>query len=311
MAQIAKCIENTASEKIMTATSQIARIAPMPGARHQRPPLETTSFDTHKLSTGALLSRLDARLASRAPSANCGNAQIAKPSENTASERVVTTTSPIAPIAPISPDWRHLAESFCRLGATEEQLAELFCVTPQTIAGWMAEIRDFADAVRSGRDLADADVANSLHHLAVGYSHRVERVLKGRNGPLTVSYTKHYPPHSKSCMDWLVNRRPDLWGRAAIKRKLQAADEARDAAPAGRRSCRLRRSRRWSSRAKRRSRTRFSLTPPRRWLHAAPGSSRATSSPRRSGRGAVAIFRMSARQAAVRFSHACPASARQ
>ena len=134
-------------------------------------------------------------------------------------------------MAPISPDWRHLAKSFCRLGATEEQLAALFSVSPQTIAGWMAEIPEFADAVRRGRTFADADVAHNLHRLAVGYSHTVERVFKGgRDGPVTVSYLKHYPPHPKACMDWLVNRCPEYWGRAAIKRKLQEWEDARDAA---------------------------------------------------------------------------------
>src|SRR5205814_5236212 len=126
--------------------------------------------------------------------------------------------------------WRHLAQSFCRLGATEEQLAELFSVSPQTITGWMAEIPEFAAAVRRGRTFADADVAHNLHRLAVGYSHTVERFMRGRDGPVKVSYLKHYPPHPKACMDWLVNRRPDLWGPAAIKRKLQAASDARYAA---------------------------------------------------------------------------------
>src|SRR5260221_3839267 len=123
MAPIVKSIENTASETIMTATSPIAPMAPMPGARH---------------ISGAIFSRLDddARLESRAPSNEAPRndaspaqiaeiALIAKSIENIASEATVTATSPIAPIAPISPDWRHLAESFCRLSATEEQLAEL------------------------------------------------------------------------------------------------------------------------------------------------------------------------------------------
>jgi hypothetical protein len=156
--------------------------------------------------------------------------EINQPIENSALERHVTDAAQIAQIAPISPGWRHLAQSFCALGATEEQLAELFSVSPEIIAGWMAEIPDFADAVCRGRNLADAHVANSFYRLAVGYSHTVERVLQGRDGPVTVSYLKRYPPRSKACMDWLVNRHPDKWGPAAFKRKLQEAEDARDAA---------------------------------------------------------------------------------
>jgi hypothetical protein len=125
-------------------------------------------------------------------------------------------------------------------------LGELFSVSPETVAGWMTEIPDFAAAVRTGRTFADADVANNLHRLAVGYSHTVERFLMGRNGPVKVSYLRRYKPHPKACLDWLVNRRPDKWGRAAIKHKLQEADDARDAA-ACRPPLHLRRSRRWSS----------------------------------------------------------------
>jgi hypothetical protein len=147
--------------------------------------------------------------------------EINQPIENSALERHVTDAAQIAQIAPISPGWRHLAQSFCALGATEEQLAELFSVSPEIIAGWMAEIPDFADAVCRGRNLADAHVANSFYRLAVGYSHTVERVLQGRDGPVTVSYLKRYPPRSKACMDWLVNRHPDKWGPAAFKRKLE------------------------------------------------------------------------------------------
>ena len=73
-------------------------------------------------------------------------------------------------MAPIAPDWRHLARSFCALGATNEQLAELFGVPEATVDGWMANSAGFADAVLRGRQRADAGVASSLYRLAVGYS---------------------------------------------------------------------------------------------------------------------------------------------
>src|SRR5258708_36858939 len=135
MAPFVNCIENTASETTMTATSLIAPMAPMPGARLPGP---RASRPAHDHDAG-----LEARGPARhevTPAAQIAQiAQIPKRIENTASEAPGTDTSQIAQIAPISPDWRHLAQSFCKLGATEAQLAELFCVSPQTIAGWMAE----------------------------------------------------------------------------------------------------------------------------------------------------------------------------
>lgn len=140
----------------------------------------------------------------------------------------MTEPSQIAQIAPISPDWRHLAEVFCSLGAGEEQLAELFSVSQDTIAGWMTEIPAFAHAVRCGRNLAIGHVADTVHRLAVGYSHPVERVLKGADGPVIVRYIKHYPPKWKACKIWLENKRPQDWGAANVKRKLQEWKDARD-----------------------------------------------------------------------------------
>ena len=139
-------------------------------------------------------------------------------------------TLQIAQIAPITPDPCHLAESFCSLGASSEQLAKLFSVSVETVGGWMAHDADFCAAVHRGRTFADADVAASLHHRAVGYSYTAERVLVGREGPMTVTYTKHLPPHPKAALDWLVNRRPQDWGSAGVKRKLQEWEDARDAA---------------------------------------------------------------------------------
>jgi hypothetical protein len=231
----------------VTGTPQIAQIAPMPGTHHRG--------GVNSALSGAILCRLndDARLdlparsrsgfaqakaGSRAashdaPGGNGGNPEIGKAVENTASDASVTAPpqmARMARMAPISPDWRHLAESFCSLGATEQQLAGLFRVSEEAIVAWMAEIPDFADAVRRGRNLADAHVANSLYRLAVGYSHTVERYMRGRDGPVKVSYLKHYPPHSKSCITWLENRRPQDWSCAAVKRKLQEWEDARDAA---------------------------------------------------------------------------------
>jgi hypothetical protein len=142
----------------------------------------------------------------------------------------VTATSPIAPIALFAPDWRHLAQTFCTLGATDEHLAELFSVSPQTIAGWMADIPEFAKAVRRGRDMIDAEVLDSLHRRAIGYTHMAEKTLMGPDGPMVVSYTKHHPPSVRAGIKWLTSRCPEEWGRAAIKRKLQAIDDTLDAA---------------------------------------------------------------------------------
>src|SRR5258708_21990591 len=89
-------------------------------------------------------------------------------------------------------EYARLARNYCRLGATKAQLAEFFAVAPRTIGNWMAGKPEFEEAVLAGRRHADAQVANSLHRLAIGYEHEVERVMRCGRGFKTVTYIKRY-----------------------------------------------------------------------------------------------------------------------
>ena len=109
------------------------------------------------------------------------------------------------------PEYARLARNYCRLGATNAELAEFFEVAPRTIGNWMVTKPEFEKAVTAGRRHADAQVANSLHRLAVGYEHEVERVIRCGRGYRTVTYTKRYKPDRKAAEFWLCNRRPDKW----------------------------------------------------------------------------------------------------
>jgi hypothetical protein len=61
-----------------------------------------------------------------------------------------------------NPDHSDLARKFCMLGATNEDLARLLEVPRETVDAWLAEVPEFAAAVRAGRDVADATVAERL-----------------------------------------------------------------------------------------------------------------------------------------------------
>src|SRR5689334_5989011 len=67
------------------------------------------------------------------------------------------------------PEMCEQAHNYCLLGATNDELAEFFHVSPSTIDRWIAGRADFGDAVRQGRVVADARMARSLYDRAVGY----------------------------------------------------------------------------------------------------------------------------------------------
>jgi hypothetical protein len=66
-------------------------------------------------------------------------------------------------------DYCTQAHNYCLLGATNEDLAGFFDVTRRTIDNWIAAHPEFADAVRSGRTIADMRVARCLYERAVGW----------------------------------------------------------------------------------------------------------------------------------------------
>ena len=106
------------------------------------------------------------------------------------------------------PDYAEQGRKLCLLlGATDEELARFFGVPTETLRAWLAEVPAFAEAVRSGRELADADVADRLYRRAIGYSHDAVRVFSDRQ----VSYVEHYPPDTTACIFWLKSRQPDRW----------------------------------------------------------------------------------------------------
>ncbi|MBY0317936.1 MAG: hypothetical protein K2X72_04380 [Reyranella sp.] len=128
------------------------------------------------------------------------------------------------PASLFKPDHCKLARKFCILGATNENLAELFEVSVATISNWLRDFPEFKEAVTQGRSVADADVAEKLYTRAVGYDREASRYFQTPEGPQEVKFTQHYAPDTAACMFWLRNRRRDLW-RDKIEVEHHASDE--------------------------------------------------------------------------------------
>ena len=109
------------------------------------------------------------------------------------------------------PEYCELALNQCLLGATNEQLGAFFGVTGRTIGNWITTIPEFADAVRSGRDVADARVASGLYKRAVGYTYESTRTMVNGAEERIVKQTVHCPPDVRACIHWLHNRQRRLW----------------------------------------------------------------------------------------------------
>ena len=99
----------------------------------------------------------------------------------------------------------------CLLGAIDKELADFFEVEEKTINNWKEEFPDFLQSLKSGKELADAEVASKLYHRANGYEHKEDKIFNDNGIPLVVPTTKHYPPDTTAAIFWLKNRQPKRW----------------------------------------------------------------------------------------------------
>lgn len=101
------------------------------------------------------------------------------------------------------------AGSLCRLfGATDEQIADFFKVSRQTVTNWKVRKPEFFATLKDSKAEADDKVEVSLFKRATGYTRTVERLGPGG---VVVPCVEEMPPDPVSCIFWLKNRRPKQW----------------------------------------------------------------------------------------------------
>lgn len=109
------------------------------------------------------------------------------------------------------PEYAEQARKLCLLGATDDSLADFFSVAVATIHNWKNDHSDFLDSIKSGKDQADAEVADRLFQRAKGYEHpEVDiRVVSGEI--VQTPITKIYAPDTTAAIFWLKNRQKAQW----------------------------------------------------------------------------------------------------
>ena len=112
-----------------------------------------------------------------------------------------------------NPEFADQAREMCRLGATDEELAEHFEVCVRTIYRWRNTHEDFANAVVVGKEHADARVERALYSRAVGCTVERTRVFKsaGDPNPVYATWKHHLPPDPNAALHWLRVRQPKKW----------------------------------------------------------------------------------------------------
>lgn len=111
------------------------------------------------------------------------------------------------------PAYCTLVKKLCKIGATDDQIADFIGIHRDTLYEWKKVHPEFSDALKTAKEDFDEQVEKSLLHRALGYEHPDTKILQHNGVPIVVKTVKHYPPSEIACFFWLQNRQPDKWRR--------------------------------------------------------------------------------------------------
>jgi len=105
---------------------------------------------------------------------------------------------------------RHAA-NYALMGATDSEIAGFFNISMETFRRWLELYPEFEQAIRLGKDYADARVEQALYQRAVGWEHPDVHISNFQGDVTITPITRRYPGDVKAQLAWLYNRRPDNW----------------------------------------------------------------------------------------------------
>jgi len=108
------------------------------------------------------------------------------------------------------------AAKLCQLGATDMEIADFFGVDVRTIYRWKNAHEEFCQAIRVGKEEADARVERSLYQKATGYDYVEQQAFKVKKAQYEeeveiVDVERHQPSDTAAAIMWLKNRKPQHW----------------------------------------------------------------------------------------------------
>ena len=103
------------------------------------------------------------------------------------------------------------AKKLCLLGAIDKDIADFFGVGVTSLDRWKKAHKEFKQALKQGKEIADAKVVKSLYLRATGYDHPDLHFASYEGDIFSEEYTKHIPPDVTACIFWLKNRDSANW----------------------------------------------------------------------------------------------------
>jgi DNA-binding XRE family transcriptional regulator len=113
-------------------------------------------------------------------------------------------------------------EGYARDGYRDEDIYNTLGIARQTYYNWMEKYPEFAEAVRKGKRVVDAEIENKLLDNARGHvfweeTQELAKVKNPETGRIeeklitTKKVLKYVKPDTTAQIFWLKNRKPDVW----------------------------------------------------------------------------------------------------
>jgi hypothetical protein len=120
------------------------------------------------------------------------------------------------------PAYVEQARKLASLGMTNERMSDFFEVSLSTFHLWREAHSEFSDALKAGKEDADASVAASLYRAALGGATVTEarEEVDAEGNVVTKKAVKELPANVTAQIFWLKNRQPHQW-----RDKVVVADE--------------------------------------------------------------------------------------
>lgn len=93
-------------------------------------------------------------------------------------------------------------------GLTDEQIADNLGIAASTLYEYKKKYPEFSEALKKGKDIADAQVVNALFKTATGFTYYED--IATATGDV-VQAQRYAKPNTTAQIFWLKNRQPDRW----------------------------------------------------------------------------------------------------
>jgi hypothetical protein len=96
-------------------------------------------------------------------------------------------------------------------GYTNDQVSKMLGINRTTLYNWQSKHKNFKDAIRRGKELADDLIEEALYSRAKGMKIEETKVFCHEGLITTEVIDKHLAPDVNAAKFWLNNRRADRW----------------------------------------------------------------------------------------------------